>query len=250
MIAVKEILEKYWGYNAFRPLQEEIILSVLSKKDTIALMPTSAVPGGGDHQSGKSRQSRPGPGPAQAAATRTSRLSRQSPERWRRHRRVAGIEPQRGSARETLNRKCQPDDHGQTQRRSGPLARRRHAQRRAADQGAVGPGARIPPDRALQPRRRPPRGEADVRRRPGDAGPRLPQTRSTCCSIASRPSKSRSASSTTTASRRPGRSCSATRKDRVYPSAVAPAGARLLLPRADLSPRRRERAAAAGQVST
>ncbi len=40
MIAVKEILKKYWGYNAFRPLQEEIILSVLSKKDTIALMPT------------------------------------------------------------------------------------------------------------------------------------------------------------------------------------------------------------------
>jgi ATP-dependent DNA helicase RecQ len=40
MMAVKEILKKYWGYNAFRPLQEEIILSVLSKKDTIALMPT------------------------------------------------------------------------------------------------------------------------------------------------------------------------------------------------------------------
>jgi ATP-dependent DNA helicase RecQ len=39
-MAVEEILKKYWGYNAFRPLQEKIILSVLSKKDTIALMPT------------------------------------------------------------------------------------------------------------------------------------------------------------------------------------------------------------------
>jgi ATP-dependent DNA helicase RecQ len=40
MAVAKEILKKYWGYNAFRPLQEEIILSVLSKKDAIALMPT------------------------------------------------------------------------------------------------------------------------------------------------------------------------------------------------------------------
>lgn len=40
MATPKEILKKYWGYDAFRPLQEEIILSVLSKKDTIALMPT------------------------------------------------------------------------------------------------------------------------------------------------------------------------------------------------------------------
>lgn len=34
------VLQKYWGYNAFRPLQEEIISSVLSGKDTIALLPT------------------------------------------------------------------------------------------------------------------------------------------------------------------------------------------------------------------
>lgn len=35
-----EILEKYWGYTSFRPLQQEIIDSVLSGKDTIALLPT------------------------------------------------------------------------------------------------------------------------------------------------------------------------------------------------------------------
>jgi ATP-dependent DNA helicase RecQ len=35
-----ETLEKYWGYTAFRPLQEEIIHSVLNGKDTLGLMPT------------------------------------------------------------------------------------------------------------------------------------------------------------------------------------------------------------------
>lgn len=35
-----EILQKYWGYSSFRPLQEEIIQSVLAGKDTLGLMPT------------------------------------------------------------------------------------------------------------------------------------------------------------------------------------------------------------------
>jgi ATP-dependent DNA helicase RecQ len=34
------ILRQYWGFNSFRPLQEAIIQSVLSGKDTLALMPT------------------------------------------------------------------------------------------------------------------------------------------------------------------------------------------------------------------
>ena len=34
------ILQQYWGYTSFRPLQAEIIQSVLTRKDTLALMPT------------------------------------------------------------------------------------------------------------------------------------------------------------------------------------------------------------------
>ena len=37
---VENILRKYWGHQSFRPLQEEIIQSVLNKKDTLALLPT------------------------------------------------------------------------------------------------------------------------------------------------------------------------------------------------------------------
>lgn len=35
-----EILKQYWGYEQFRPLQEEIIQSALDGKDTLALLPT------------------------------------------------------------------------------------------------------------------------------------------------------------------------------------------------------------------
>ncbi|HEY4789455.1 MAG TPA: ATP-dependent DNA helicase RecQ, partial [Bacteroidales bacterium] len=35
-----DILKKYWSYQSFRPLQEDIIRSVMAGKDTLALMPT------------------------------------------------------------------------------------------------------------------------------------------------------------------------------------------------------------------
>lgn len=36
------ILKKYWGYEAFRPSQLDVILSVMDGRDTLALMPTGA----------------------------------------------------------------------------------------------------------------------------------------------------------------------------------------------------------------
>lgn len=37
---IHEILKKYWGYNSFRELQEEIITSILNGYDTLGLLPT------------------------------------------------------------------------------------------------------------------------------------------------------------------------------------------------------------------
>lgn len=37
---ILEVLKKYWGYEAFRPLQQDIIESVLDGHDTLGLMPT------------------------------------------------------------------------------------------------------------------------------------------------------------------------------------------------------------------
>ena len=36
----RRILTKYWGFTTFRPLQEDIIRSVATGKDTLGLMPT------------------------------------------------------------------------------------------------------------------------------------------------------------------------------------------------------------------
>ena len=40
MPSPKEVLQQYWKFHSFRPLQEEIIQSVLDGKDTLALLPT------------------------------------------------------------------------------------------------------------------------------------------------------------------------------------------------------------------
>ncbi|MFC2102000.1 RecQ family ATP-dependent DNA helicase, partial [Bacteroidota bacterium] len=37
---IRQILQKYWGYSSFRPMQEDIIQSVMEGKDTLALLPT------------------------------------------------------------------------------------------------------------------------------------------------------------------------------------------------------------------
>ena len=37
-----EVLERYWGYTSFRPLQEEAMRSILDDRDSIVVMPTGA----------------------------------------------------------------------------------------------------------------------------------------------------------------------------------------------------------------
>ncbi|HEX2616489.1 MAG TPA: DEAD/DEAH box helicase, partial [Flavobacteriales bacterium] len=37
---IHEVLRSTWGYSAFRPLQEEVMRSVLAGRDTLALLPT------------------------------------------------------------------------------------------------------------------------------------------------------------------------------------------------------------------
>ena len=35
-----DVLKEYWGYDSFRPMQEEIISAALEGKDVLAILPT------------------------------------------------------------------------------------------------------------------------------------------------------------------------------------------------------------------
>ncbi len=39
-MTIQNLLKRYWGFDSFRPLQEDVIRSVLSGNDTLAIMPT------------------------------------------------------------------------------------------------------------------------------------------------------------------------------------------------------------------
>lgn len=39
-MTIRQILQQFWGYNAFRPLQEDVVNTVLSGQDCLVLMPT------------------------------------------------------------------------------------------------------------------------------------------------------------------------------------------------------------------
>jgi ATP-dependent DNA helicase RecQ len=40
MIQLRDLLKKYFGFDSFRPLQEEIITRSLAGEDVVALLPT------------------------------------------------------------------------------------------------------------------------------------------------------------------------------------------------------------------
>lgn len=39
-MTIRQILQQFWGYDAFRPLQEDVINTVLARQDALVLMPT------------------------------------------------------------------------------------------------------------------------------------------------------------------------------------------------------------------
>lgn len=41
-MSIHDVLQQYWGYSGFRPMQEEIIQELLSGKDVFAMLPTGA----------------------------------------------------------------------------------------------------------------------------------------------------------------------------------------------------------------
>lgn len=41
-LSPKDLLKKYFGYDSFRPGQEEIVKNILNGKDVLGVMPTGA----------------------------------------------------------------------------------------------------------------------------------------------------------------------------------------------------------------
>ena len=39
-MTAREVLKQYWGYDGFRPMQEEIISASLAGRDVLAILPT------------------------------------------------------------------------------------------------------------------------------------------------------------------------------------------------------------------
>jgi ATP-dependent DNA helicase RecQ len=42
VIALADVLERYWGYTSFRPLQEDAMRAILDDRDSLVVMPTGA----------------------------------------------------------------------------------------------------------------------------------------------------------------------------------------------------------------
>jgi ATP-dependent DNA helicase RecQ len=39
-MSLPDILEQYWGYSSFRPLQREAMEAVLARRDSVVVLPT------------------------------------------------------------------------------------------------------------------------------------------------------------------------------------------------------------------
>ena len=203
-----------------------------------------ALPGRRQHQPREPREGGPGAGRARAGAERLAVFLVKVHNEAGVTAELAGREPQR-RARSTSDRPAAPS---RSRRSAPPRSSSAGWTWRCSATGrlkrdALGPGARVPDHPGLQPRRRQARGEDQLQRRPGDAGPRLPQRRRHPLHV--RAGRRRSTLDVRDDDGRP-TMASFVFRDRHGPRlslAQPPARPRLLLPPPDLSPERRDRAA-------